>query len=96
MAYPLAWLILAAALVICLAIWLRRQRDRFIAELAEQGDPLADGPKDKTFRRAFQNWLLGHGAQPSQAKSARGDLFILLGAIALMGLGLLSLLGGSL
>ena len=92
MAYPLAWLILGAVLVILGGIWLRRARDRFVAEMRAKGDPLADGPKDKTFRRAFQAWLLDLGAP----RQAGGDIVILIGAVGLMALGLYSFIGGAL
>ncbi|MEL6479625.1 MAG: hypothetical protein AAFR17_20040 [Pseudomonadota bacterium] len=90
MSYPLLWLLLGAALMICGAVWLRRQRDAFIAELKARDDPLARAPRDKTFRRAFQNWLLQRGIATPEGQARGGDLFVLIGVAVLIGLGLYS------
>ena len=65
------------AAVLALGIWLRRQQARFEAGLRAAGDPLADAPRDKTYRQRFQAWLfgLGEGGGPAPA---RGVLTLLL------------------
>ncbi|MEM7508023.1 MAG: hypothetical protein AAF415_14900 [Pseudomonadota bacterium] len=94
MAYPLAWLLLGALIVICGGFWLRRQRDRFIAELRANGDPLADAPRNKTFRRAFQNRLLRMGIATPEGQRRGSDLFVLIGVVVLICLGFYSFIGG--
>lgn len=90
MSYPLLWLVIGAALVVSGAFWLRRQRDAFIAELKAENDPLAEAPRDKTFRRAFQNWLLQRGIATPEGQARGGDLFLLIGVLILIGLGIYS------
>lgn len=93
MAYPLAWLFLGAAIVCVGAFWLRRQRDAFIAELVARNDPLADAPRDKTFRRAFQNWLLGMGIATPEGQKRGSTLFVLISVTGLLALMAYSLRG---
>lgn len=92
MAYPLAWLILGAVISVLGGVWLRRKRDAFIAELAARNDPLADAPRDRVFRRAFQNWLLGVG-RPEGADIFGSTVFVLTGTAALIALGIWSFAG---
>ena len=59
------------AVLLALAIWLKRQQARFVAGLRAAGDPLADAPGSKTFRQRFQAWLLGMdgGGGPAPART---------------------------
>lgn len=93
MSYPLAWWGLGAVLVIVAAIHLRRKRDEYIAELRAKGDPAADAPMDKTFRRDFQNWLIGQIRITGFRQI--GNVLVFAGAVALLALGLYSLIGGT-
>ncbi len=95
MSFPILWLCLAILIVAAGALWLRGQRDRFIAELRSDGHPLAQGPMDKEFRKQFQIWLLQKWFAGSRARSRGSDLLVFAGAAALIGLGVISFVGGS-
>lgn len=95
MSYPVLWLCLGVLLVAVGAIWLRRLRERFIAELRARQDPMAEGPMDKEFRKAFQTWLLRQGFATPEGQSRGSDLFVFLGVATLIGLGIFSFIGST-
>ncbi|MEM7239436.1 MAG: hypothetical protein AAF501_16645 [Pseudomonadota bacterium] len=95
MSYPVLWLCLGVLMVAVGSIWLRRMRDRFIDELRSTRDPLADGPKDKEFRKAFQIWLLRQIFDNQAGKSRGSDVLVALGVATLIGLGIFSFIGST-
>ncbi|MBY8978212.1 hypothetical protein KHP62_20545 [Rhodobacteraceae bacterium NNCM2] len=95
MSYPLLALLVGVLLVVAGAIWLRRQRDRFIAELKAQRHPMADAPMDKEFRKQFQTWLLRQGFATPEGQNRMGNVFVALCVAVLIALGVYSFIGGT-
>ncbi|MEM7176786.1 MAG: hypothetical protein AAGD47_15175 [Pseudomonadota bacterium] len=95
MSFPALWLCLAVLIVVAGVFWLRGQRDRFIAELRSDAHPLANGPMDKEFRKQFQVWLLQKWFSGPRVRSRGSDLLVFAGAAVLIGLGVISFVGGS-
>lgn len=80
---PLVWFALGGILVLGGAVWLRAERARYLAALREAGDPVADHPNTKEFRRRFQAHLFGmEGGGPG---SAAGRTLVTILMVLLLG-----------
>jgi hypothetical protein len=78
---PFLWMALGALLVIGGALWLRERQRRFVDELRQRGDPLAEQTSTKRFRQAFQAHLFGLDGGPGPGRAARTLLTLLMLAI---------------